>query len=111
MRIRQISEHFCEQLQTDKKTVQRVAVQIVAAPEQFVEHKAVLLQVAQHHALGERAFVPEVIEKTALGDADRGDDFVDRSAGESLGQHGGFRHHENAFARVVAFAARPFVHD
>jgi hypothetical protein len=44
----------------------------------------VLVDVAAHQRLGEVALVLEVIEEAALGDADAGDQLVDRGGGEAL---------------------------
>ncbi len=64
------------------------------------EHLAVVLHVAQHQSLRERGLVAEVIEETALGDAHRRDDFVDRRRGESLREHCALGDFEDAPARV-----------
>ena len=100
MHLGHVGEHLGEQFQPDQKAVQRIVVQLVAARENILEHLLVVREVAQHQAFRERALVLEVIEEAALGDADRRDDLLDRGRGEAFRQHGGFRHFEDAGARV-----------
>ena len=102
MRFGQIAHHLGEQLQADQEAVQRILVKLIAAPENVVEDRPVVREVAQQHRLGELGLVLEVIEEAALGDADRGDQLLDRGRGKALGQHGGFRDFEDALAGVFA---------
>ena len=100
MRLGQVAHHLGEQLQSDEEAVQRIVVEFVAAREDFIEHLLVVLDVAQHQAHRERGLVAEVIEEAALGDADRGDDLVDRGRGETLREHRRFGDFEDAGARI-----------
>ena len=81
-----------------------------SAGEQVVEQLPVMFEVAQQKTLGERTLVPEVIEEAALGQADLGDDLLDRGRRETLGQHGRLRHGEDLLAGLPTFAARLFEH-
>jgi hypothetical protein len=84
--------------------MQRIFIELVRAPEQVVKEVVLALDVPRQQRLGEFALIPEVIEKPALGDADRGNQLVDRCGGKAFLQDGGFRHVEDALASVGAFA-------
>ena len=53
MRLRQIGHHLGEELEPDQKTVQRIFVEIVSAPENAVEQLVVLLEITQQQTLGQ----------------------------------------------------------
>lgn len=55
MRLRQISQHFGKEFESDHETVQRIFVEIVAALEDIFEDLAILLEVAQQQALSYRS--------------------------------------------------------
>jgi hypothetical protein len=59
--------------------MQRVGMEFVSAPENFIEQECVPIEVTDQQSFGELAFVLEVVKETALGNADLGDDFLDRS--------------------------------
>ena len=96
MRARQVGHHLGEQLEGDERAVQRVVVELVGAAEDVGKRSVVLVDVAAHQRLGEVALVLEVIEEAALGDADAGDQLVDRGCGEALLEHGGLGELEDA---------------
>jgi hypothetical protein len=54
-------------------------MEFVSAPENFIEQECVPIEVTDQQSFGELAFVLEVVKETALGNADLGDDFLDRS--------------------------------
>src|SRR5262249_48828334 len=53
VRLRQIGQHFGEQLESDQEAVQRVFVEIVAAPENIFEQLSILLEIPKQQAFGE----------------------------------------------------------
>ena len=110
MRLGQPRHHLGEELQPDQEAVQRVVVQFVAAAKELVEHRAVLLEVALEQRLREIGLVLEMIEEAALGDADRGDDLLDRGRGESLREHRLLGGRENPLARLAAPSCRNLQH-
>jgi hypothetical protein len=64
--------------------MQRILVELIGAGEDLVEQGLLALDVANEERLGEFAFVLEMIEESALGDADGGDQLLDRGGRESL---------------------------
>ena len=91
-------------LRATSEAVQGVVIELVGAAEDVGKRRVVLVDVAAHQRLGEVALVLEVIEEAALGDADAGDQLVDRGGGEALLEHGGLGELEDAGARVAALA-------
>ena len=87
MRLRQVRHHLGEELQPDQESMQRIVVQLVAAAEELVENRPVVLEIALQQRLREVGLVLEVVEEAALRDADRSDDLFDRGRGESLREH------------------------
>ena len=59
--------------------MQRVGMEFVSAPENLVEQKLVAFEVTEQQSFGELAFVLEVVKEAALGNADLGNYFLDRS--------------------------------
>ncbi len=104
MPLREIGKHFCEKLQPDQKSLQRVFVELVAAAEDVFEHLAILREITQQQPLGELALVLEMVEKAAFRNAGCRDQLVDRGGGESLGEHRAFGKLEQPFAGVAGLA-------
>ena len=90
--------------------MQRVLVELVGAAEEIVEQRVLALEVAHEQRLGELALVLEVVEEAALGDADGGDQLLDRGAGKALLEHGRLGDVEKALARVAALALLGLLH-
>ena len=104
MTVRKVGKHLRHHFETDKKAMQRVFIELVRAPEQVVKEVVLALDVPRQQGPGEFALIPEVIEKPALGNADRGNQLVDRGSGKAFLQDGGLRHVEDALASVGALA-------
>jgi hypothetical protein len=100
MAVGQIGENFRHHLEQDEKAVQRILVELVGTPEEIIEESVLAFDVTLQQGLGQGALVAEVIEEAALGDADGGDELVDRSRGETLLEHAGLRRVEDAFGRI-----------
>src|SRR5262249_25630319 len=110
MRFRQIGQHLGKELESDQEAVQRVLVEIVAAPENGLKQFAILREVTQQQALGEFTFVLEVVEEAALGNTRRCDQLVDRCRGETFGEHRTFCELKQTFAGVAGSAGGIFEH-
>jgi len=104
MRLRQIGQHLGEELEPDQKTVQRIFVEIVSAPENAVEQLVVLLEITQQQTLGQLALVLEVIEKAALRNAGRRDQLFNRGGGKPFRKHRALRKLEQSLAGVAGLA-------
>ena len=87
--------------------MQRILVELIGARKQLIEQRVLALDVADQQGLGELALVLEMIKESALGDADGGDQLLDRGGGKSLLQHRRLGRVENALARVSAL---PLLH-
>jgi hypothetical protein len=90
--------------------VQRVFVEIVAAPENGFEQLPILLKVPHQQSLGELALVLEMVKEAAFGNAGCRDQLVDRSGRETLGKHGAFRELKQALPCVGALAGNIIEH-
>lgn len=82
MAVRQIRQSFGQQLQAEQKSLQRIIGQLMSPTKDFVVDALVVLDVAFEQRPGEFILVPEMVEEAALGNADLGDQFVDRGRAE-----------------------------
>jgi hypothetical protein len=99
---RQIADQLRQQLEADKKPVQWILVELIGAREQIVEKGVLALDVTDQEDLGEFSLILEMIEKSALCDADGGDQLLDRGGREAFVEDRALGRIEDALARISA---------
>ena len=81
---REVGHHFRQHLKSDEEAMERILVELIGAGKQLVEQSVLARHVTDQKRLRQLALVPEMIEKAALGNADRRDQLLDRGRGEAL---------------------------
>ncbi|MDG2001991.1 MAG: hypothetical protein P8J20_01535, partial [Novosphingobium sp.] len=87
MTARHVLDQFSEQLQTDQHRLQRVVPQFPGAIEQIIEKLVFHLDMALNQRMGERVFIPKMLEEPTLGDFSTRHDLVDGGCVEPFQQH------------------------
>src|SRR5262245_10349305 len=90
--------------------MQRILVEFIGATEDLVEQGVLARDIADQEGLGELALVLEMIEESALGNSDGGDQLLDRGGRKALLEHRRFSCVENALARISALPLLSVLH-
>ena len=87
-----------------KESLQRVVGQLMGPAKDLIVDTLVVLDVAFKQRPCELVLVTEMVEETALGNADLGDQFVDRGRAKTLRQHRRLRDVEDPRSRFLTLS-------
>ena len=90
--------------------MQRILVELIGASEDLVEQCVLARDIADEEGLGELTLVLEMIEESAFGNPDCGDQLLDRGGRKSLFEYCRFGRVEDALARISALPLLSVLH-